>query len=113
MEIIKDSDRFDSFQMRVLQEIARDVMNGLIELGIPPDKLQDATENLTFGIAAIVDGSRVMELDGQPVLPVLTFAADEESTQLIHEGGSWMHEYAIGTVEEIVEQHLSESDESA
>ena len=113
MEIVKDSDRFDSLQIRLLAEITRDVMNGLIELGIPSEKLQEGTENLVFGIAAIVDGSRVMELDGQPVNPVLTFAADDDKQQLIDAGGSWMHEYAMSTVEEIVQEHLNANDGNA
>jgi len=104
-----DCEKFDLLQIRVLDEIARTIKDALHEAGIKQEKIPELTENITFSIAAIVDGSRVMELEGKPVSPVLTFAADEEGTELVSaEGGSWMHEYAISAVYQLL--HEDEED---
>ena len=101
-EVLVDWRRFDPLQMRLLEEIARDLRQGLQETGLDDEKIREAVENLTFRIASIVDGSRVMPLRESHVRPVLTFATDACGTHLVGaEGGSWMHEYAIGLVEQI------------
>jgi hypothetical protein len=101
-KVIIDWRAFDPLQIRILEEVAREIHGALKEAGIPAGKKRELTENLTFGIAAIIDGSRMMELDGYPVVPVLTF--EKRGADLIGaEGSSWMHEYAIGTVEELLD----------
>lgn len=106
MKISVDTDRFDELQLRVLEELVAAVRDGLREAGITDDQaLYDATGSIAFSIAAIVDGSRVMELDGEPVIPVLTFAKARNGSELVGaEGGSWMHEYVFGTVDEVFER---------
>ncbi|HVU15606.1 MAG TPA: hypothetical protein VHD32_01680 [Candidatus Didemnitutus sp.] len=97
-----DPTKFDPLQICVLDAIAADIKSGLEEAGLKGAKLQGLTENLTFAVAAVVDGSRVMQLDGEWVTPVLTFAADEKGDRLIGaDGGSWMHEYAFGAAEQL------------
>jgi hypothetical protein len=105
MTIKIDEGKFDKCQLRLLEEIARDVKSALEEAGVSAERIQDVTESITFQIAAIVDSSRVMELDGKPLLPFLTFAEDDKREQLIASpGGSWMHEYACGTVDQIFDE---------
>lgn len=60
---------------------------------------------MAFSIAAIIDGNRVMDLDGSEVMPVLTFAKERGGTELIcaNAGGPWMHEYVFGVVEDVFE----------
>ena len=100
-----DPQKFDPLQIRLLEEIARDIYGSLKDAGVEEGLVDELTEKLTFGISAIIDGSRVMELGGAPVFPVLTFAAEENNTELIApEGASWMHEYAMGMVEQIIEE---------
>ena len=103
MKLTIDEDRFDSFQIRVLNEIIRTVRDGLKGAGVTGDsELEEFTGNIVFSIAAIVDGSRIMELDGQPVVPFLTFQTDRDGDELITaNGGSWMHEYACSAVDEM------------
>jgi hypothetical protein len=112
MKITLDRNRFDELQLALLEELIRAVRDGLREAGVTDDDtLFDATGNLAFAIAAIVDGSRVMQLDGEPVVPVLTFAGEPGSSELIGaEGGSWMHEYVFGSVEDVFDDEDEDDD---
>lgn len=104
MQISIDTDKFDELQIRLLEEIIRSVASGLKEAGISDESaLSEATGNIAFAIGAIIDGSRVMEFDGQPVVPILTFAKARGGSDLVAaEGGSWMHEYAFSAVDEVL-----------
>jgi len=103
MKITIDSDRFDELQLRVLEELVTSIRDGLREAGVTDDQaLYKATGNIAFSVAAILDGSRVMELDGEQLVPVLTFAKERNVSDLVGaEGGSWMHEYVFGAVDEV------------
>ncbi len=105
MKITVDSERFDELQMHVLEQLITCVTNGLRKAGVTDDAiLFEATGELAFSVAAIFDGSAVMELDGDPVVPVLTFAKERGGEDLISAGGgSWMHEYVFGTVDDMFE----------
>lgn len=104
MHISIDTNQFDALQMRVLEEIIGSVASGLKAAGITEESaLSEAVENITFSVAAIIDGSRVMELEGKAVVPVLTFAKEQNGMELIAaEGGSWMHEYVCGAVDDVL-----------
>ena len=103
MNITIDTDRFDALQIRLLEEIIRVSRDSLRHAGVTDDgALHEATGSLAFAIACIVDGSTVMELDGEPVLPVLKFASERNGSALVGaDGGSWMHEYAFGLLDDV------------
>jgi len=103
MKITIDSERFDELQLRVLEELIASIRDGLREAGVTNNQaLYEATGHIAFSVAAIFDGSRVMKLDGEQVFPVLTFARERNGSDLVGaEGGSWMHEYVFGTVDEV------------
>ena len=106
MRVTPHDETFDPLQTRVLTEIVTSIRDGLREVGLTDDQaLKEATGNIAFSIAAIIDGSRVMELDGQDVIPVLTFAKQRNGDELVaaQSGGSWMHEYVFGAVDEAFE----------
>jgi len=73
------------------------------EAGITEDQaLSDVTGSISFSVAAIIDGSRQMDLDGQLVLPFLAFATERNGDEILAaEGGSWMHEYVFGVVDAV------------
>lgn len=104
MQISIDTDQVDALQIRVLEEIIRSVAAGLKEAGITDETaLSEAVESIVFSVAAIVDGSRVMELEGRGVVPVLTFAKERNGEELIAaKGGTWMHEYVCGAVDDVL-----------
>jgi len=58
---------------------------------------REITADATFEIAAIIDGSLIMELDGKTVEPILTFKSNEDAL-VWDEGSSWMHEVVYGWV---------------
>lgn len=103
MKIELNSDRFDELQLRLLKELLTSIRDGLREAGVTDDDaLYQATGNIGFSVAAIIDGSRVMEHDGSPVLPFLAFANERSGSNLTAaEGGSWMHEYVFGVVDDV------------
>jgi len=102
MEITQNPSEFDKRQLKLISEIVRSIKNRLSDNGIPDDQLAGITSDVAFTVASIIDGSRVMYADGKPLIPVLTFADDEARTKLIaQDGGSSMHGYVEGTVDEI------------
>ena len=115
MKLIVDEERFDSLQAHLVAEIVASIRDGLLEAGIKDDQvLYEATGNIAFSVAAIVDGSRIMELDGREVVPVLTFSDERNGDNLIsaETGGSWLHEYVFGTVDEVFAAEDEEPPES-
>ena len=112
MKIELNPDRFDELQLRVLEELIVSIRDGLREAGLTDDQiLYESTGKLAFSVAAIIDGSRLMELEGSPVVPFLAFANERNGDELVAAvGGSWMHEYVFGTVDEVFEQ--GDDDES-
>ena len=104
MDIIVDKRVFDKRQLFLTRVLARELYRELRAAGVTAEKLGEAVENLLFGITAIVDGSRVMEDDGDRVVPVLMFGDDYPPKTVIGYGGtSFMHEYAMGIAEEVME----------
>lgn len=109
MELHTDSDAFDEHQMELLYHVAAEIRDGLVAAGLHGEKLQKTTEDLTFGIAALFDGGRLLEFEGKLLRPFLTFAMDDGATKLLAaEGGSWMHEYAVGAAEQVCEEGAGE-----
>ena len=99
MKITIDDEKYAKLQTRVMDEIIETIISQLENAGVEKDKICELTADLSFCIAAILDASQVMELDGKPVLPFLAFAADDERSEIIaNEYGSDMHEDAYGKV---------------
>ena len=109
MRIVTDSTTFDSLQRHLLQELVASIRDGLREAGVDGATLYEATSNVAFAVAAIIDGSREMVLDERELVPVLTFAREREGGELIASdtGGSWMHDY----VQAVVDQQVSPDDD--
>lgn len=105
MDITENESAFDKRQLALTREIIRAIKGDLADSGIPEERLADVTGDVAFSIAAIIDGSRVMQADGQPLIPVLTFADDAQRSKFIgRAGGSFMHEYVHSTVDDIFDE---------
>lgn len=99
MKIAMDDNQYEKLQSRVMDEIINTIIAELQSAEIPEEKICELTADLAFSIGAIIDASRVMELDGRPVLPFLSFALDEDRKEiLVNEDGSYMHDDAYGKV---------------
>jgi hypothetical protein len=108
MHLKTDDGAFDRRQLHLIREIIRAIKSDLTRSGIAGERLADVTGDIAFSIAAIIDGSRVMQAEGQPLIPVLTFAEDAQRTTLVaRPGGSFMHEYVHGTVDEVFDDHVA------
>ena len=94
MQVIVDKSSYDNLQLYLTRIIALDVREMLSQAGLSGVALQDAVEAVTFGITTIIDGSRVMEHENQPVVPVLTFGVldDNEKLQDLLSIGQFAHE---------------------
>lgn len=102
MKITQNPNEFDKRQLHLIGEIVRSIKNKLSDNGISDDRLAGITSDIAFAVASIIDGNRMMYADGKPLIPVLTFADNEARTELIaQDGGSSMHEYVEGTVDDI------------
>jgi hypothetical protein len=97
MNLVHDHDAFEKLQDRIIREIANVIQDQLAANDIELDVAREITADATFEIAAIIDGSRIMELDGKTVEPILTFKASEDAL-LWDQGSSWMHEVVYGWV---------------
>ena len=115
MRVSVDNSRFDQLQRQLLNEIVVSIRDGLREAGVNDEHvLHEATGNIARAVAEIVDGDRVMNVEGNEVVPVLTFAVERDGQDLIgaESGGSWMHGYVLGAVVELFENDDDEFDES-
>ena len=103
MEIEVNDEEFDQRQLKLVELIADTVLEIAKEKVESNDDLSQLFDDITFSICSMIDASAVMEVDGKELLPFLTFAKDDTREKLITaEGGSWMHEYAVGLGDEIV-----------
>ncbi len=100
MKIDEDTKKFDALQLFIAGEIVSSVKHYLEQAGLTGDEIYDATTNISFAIAATVDGSAIMTREDERVIPVLTFSKPGDPDTLISAGGSWMHEYIVGIVDE-------------
>jgi hypothetical protein len=109
MQLKTDDARFDHCQTHLIRQIVRALKKDLEEAGIPKERLADVTGDVAFSVAAIMDGSHMIQADGKPVIPVVSFAEDAEGTRLIaRHGGTFMHEYVYGVVDDPFDAEESE-----
>jgi hypothetical protein len=105
LKIRVDEREFDELQLHLIREIIGTIKSQLEESGIPKKKIAEITGDLAFSIAAIIDGSRVMQANSRPVIPVLAFAENSERVSLVaRPGGSSMHEYVMGIVDDVFDE---------
>lgn len=95
-----DDDKFDLLQSVFIGGIIDSIKDEVDELGLSPDKSRELVENLSFAVAAILDGSQEVSYDGVTASPVLTFKGDNNEV-ICSDGGSYTHEYVSGTIDDI------------
>ena len=106
MKLVFDEARFDARQLFLMEKIVETLLDGLRSAGVDDSQtLHDATSDMAFSLACILDGSRIMELDGEPVLPFIGFANERDGDEIVvSEAGTWMHEYSHGTVSDVFDR---------
>ena len=77
MELKLDIDQHDKFQEVVIDEITRAIMVKLVEAGLEGGKLEEATANVAFSVASIIDDTTPIEAEGTEVHPYLGFRLED------------------------------------
>jgi hypothetical protein len=95
-----DKQIFTQAQDRLLEELIREIRVCAGKAGLSKAKTLNLTEELTFGISSILDGSRIMRQNGNLIKPELTFRI-EGGVPVGSEAGTWMHELADEAVERV------------
>jgi hypothetical protein len=102
MKIISDNDKYDGIQAYFVFELCKAVKANLEKAGIKGDQLKELVGNVSFSIAAILDGSQ--GIDKNAGVPVVLFKTQKESEDCIcSETGSYFHEYVFGNIDELFE----------
>jgi hypothetical protein len=109
MPLQRDDDVYDERQACYSYEMIATIHQALTAAGLPPGQARQLTGDISFALAAQLDGITRMEYDGQRILPVLTFVPDtapdrgssDEPTLLYSSSGSALHEYVYGNLDEI------------
>src|SRR5690242_14929719 len=97
MNITPDENQFHKKRIALLREMVTSFKRELEEAGVREEAIYDLTGRLAFSVGAILDGSRVMDCDGKPLIPYLAFAENSNrKTLVIDPNGSRLHECANG-----------------
>jgi hypothetical protein len=97
MNLLEKRHIYEDLQNHLARAIAESIKSELEKRKINSDLIKDITADLTFGIASILDGETVIEIEDGTLKPILTFQTDEDT--LVWDGGtSWMHEEVYGWV---------------
>jgi len=103
MHIRRDDSQFDECQIELLTAIIETISGELKKAKLDDDHLKELVTNIAFHVCCAVDGSLVMEKGGKTISPVLTFAGESDDEVISCGGGSYMHEYVHGFVEELLQ----------
>jgi len=99
MKVSIDSSEFDKHQLFFVRKICEMLRQDLQRAGIDDEVGEELATQIAFAMCCLTDGSTILEFDGKPFLPCLTFSQDDDYSEVLSSGGgSWMHEYAGGTV---------------
>jgi hypothetical protein len=102
MNLVEKRHVYEDLQNHLARTIAETIKSELEKRKISTDLVKDITADLTFGIASILDGETIIEIEDGPLKPILTFQTDED-TLIWNEGASWMHEEVFGWVYDLFE----------
>jgi hypothetical protein len=102
MKISIDSAKYDEHQLFFVRKLCEMVRGDLQRAGIDDETSEELTTQVVFTMCCLADGSTILEFDGKSFLPCLTFSQGDDYSELLSAGGgSWMHEYVAGTVDDV------------
>jgi hypothetical protein len=102
MRKIHDEAKYEQLQLAMAEALVDSVLEELRTAGLSGEKLREAVLNVSFSVAAIIDGSAHVEVEDDHLVPVLGFAIGRMRDRLLipHEGGSSeLHEFVPGIVD--------------
>ena len=104
MNIKEDSDLYDTLHEGLLRGLFTSIKTSLEEakfspeIQIPDEYLEGLVETITFNVAAVIDGSAVMEFEGKEVSPCMAFK--DNGSLIVNDDGSYLHEMVMGYLDE-------------
>jgi hypothetical protein len=103
MKLELEPEKHEEFQQALIREIAQTVMVKLVEAGLKGEKLEQATANVSFSIASIIDDTTAIEKDGEAVKPYLTFRDGDDA--IIHCGeNAFTYEFVTGILKDMFDR---------
>lgn len=109
MDIRVDKSKFDALQHRLIGILTEEIIETLSNaLDLKKESAVAAGCSVAFGVASILDGSRVRDSKDRHVIPHLAFSTSAGRDELVTaQGGSWMHEYVHACVSELYREFES------
>jgi hypothetical protein len=105
MRIVVDEETFDELQLELKNSLGKSILALLDEANVEPGVADRLCDAILFDITAQIDGEHgPLMYKGRAASPVLLFVLADAPGKLMaasEEGSSWMHEYAMGTSENI------------
>ena len=105
-KIVEDGATYDEWQIALISEVMESVKRELDTAKMEPAIVRDLTERISFSVACLIDGSATVEVGGDELDPILTFAT-EEGDLVTCGGNSYMHEYVFEVADEVFGQKAS------
>jgi hypothetical protein len=102
MKLIEDGHHFDEMQQTLIGALIESIKDEVESEKLAPELARSLVEKISFSIAVILDGSRDATFDGNEAFPFMTFQ-NEEDDLVSSGGGSWMHEYVFGVINQLYE----------
>ena len=106
------SGRFDDYQQEMSRRIIEEIRCALERAEAPSDLVRDLTQDIAFGITALMDGVSSLNVNAENVNPVLTFSIREDELEYAG-GNSWMHEYIAKLIAESFSEKNSDHVQTA
>lgn len=102
MKIVQDQTLFDEKQEKFATELVRIIKQTLTEQGLDEQTMYDLTSELSFNLAALLDGTAVNGAVSDPAIMSLAFREKEHCLEsiVVSPAGSHLHELSEGLVEE-------------
>ena len=103
MKLKLEPEKHEKYQEALVREIIQTIMVKLVEAGLEGNKLEEATANVSFSIASIIDDTTAIEADGIAVSPYLTFRDGDD--EIIHCGeNAYTYEFVTGVLKELFDR---------
>jgi hypothetical protein len=100
MQLRLEPEQFEAHQELFIRTIIEAIMVKLVESGLEGEQLEEATANVAFSVASIIDDTTRIEGDGVEARPYLTFRSGDD--ELVHCGeNAYSYEFVTKILKEL------------
>lgn len=101
MKTTQDDFLYDEMQQALIWALASEIRTSLVQARLPDNFVNALTRHLAGRVAAVLDGRKPLNVDGQTCTPSLAFKIDPQ-TLLTTDTSSWMSQHVAGTIEALL-----------